>query len=371
MNACTQNPLDTIQLDRNLSIPAYRQLQTCLADMIVTQSLKAGDRLPSGPDLVRHLNINYQTVRQAYQGLAQRGLVEIINGKGTFVAEPKSSTEDNTNKIVIFGEHQMDMNQPDNEGYIISVCRGIRLEAEKKGFDCSYLQIQSDPVEDLWAMGTRNCIVVSTANSSSCLKRFQQANINVVTVSVKAPEFPSVHSNEEQGLELLIDHLTGLGHKRIAFVSGPLNNFTTQRRQQAYWHNMAKHNLDIHPSWICPMKLDELSTPESQEALYRQLFESSKPPTAVIAVGYRALIMIQTLHRHGLSVPKDVTVVGHDDPTSFAYSTPALTTVRQDFEGIGRVAVQNLFEVASGKHVEEVALPVELIIRDSCGTPAV
>jgi len=107
---------------------------------------------------------------------------------------------------------------------------------------------------------------------------------------------------------------------------------------------------------------------EAQEQIYRQLFESGEPPTAILSINYfNALLLLQILHRHGIKVPDDVSVIGYDDLPTAAFTSPPLTTVRQPLEQRGALAVAKLDQMVRGENATSEILPVELIVRRSTG----
>jgi LacI family transcriptional regulator len=81
-----------------------------------------------------------------------------------------------------------------------------------------------------------------------------------------------------------------------------------------------------------------------------------------------AMGVMDAVRERGLRVPEDISVVGYDDISQSAHVHPALTTVRQPLEKMGRVAAQMLLEMLRnpGRKKDRVELPTELMIRDSC-----
>ncbi|MBL8160614.1 MAG: substrate-binding domain-containing protein, partial [Anaerolineae bacterium] len=94
-----------------------------------------------------------------------------------------------------------------------------------------------------------------------------------------------------------------------------------------------------------------------------------KPSAIFVSSDLMAVACIQVLNAHGLSVPEDVAVIGFDDLSLAATTSPPLTTVRQHVEQLGRAAVElllKLIEQPEAAH-ESIVIPTELIIRESCG----
>jgi LacI family transcriptional regulator len=105
----------------------------------------------------------------------------------------------------------------------------------------------------------------------------------------------------------------------------------------------------------------------------RALLRLPEPPDAVAAASdHSALGAMRAVSEAGLRVPADVAVVGFDDSAIAALVHPTLTTVRQDKDAIGEVACNGLLDLVEGgiERPRNVTLPVELVIRESCGAPS-
>jgi LacI family transcriptional regulator len=102
------------------------------------------------------------------------------------------------------------------------------------------------------------------------------------------------------------------------------------------------------------------------------LLELEQPPSAIFASNdVMAMAAMDAVRDHGLRVPEDISILGFDDIPQAALVRPALTTVRQPLEEMGRVATQMLLDIIQGSGVRSarVELPTELIIRNTTAAP--
>jgi LacI family transcriptional regulator len=109
---------------------------------------------------------------------------------------------------------------------------------------------------------------------------------------------------------------------------------------------------------------------ESGEAAMRSLLALPTPPTAVFAASdMMAVGAIRAIEDAGLSCPDDIAVVGFDDIQLAELVSPALTTIRQDKRALGAAAARSLVQLIDGTEtaLHLSVLPVELVVRDSCG----
>lgn len=164
-------------------------------------------------------------------------------------------------------------------------------------------------------------------------------------------------------------HLIRLGHKRIATITGPLNMIAGSDRLQGYRHALEMRNLPYDEALVAEGDFTE----EGGYAAMLQLLP--KRPTAVfVASDMMAVGALRAISQAGLRVPEDIALVGYDDIPVAVRITPPLTTVRQPINRLGEEAVRILLDVLNSNgqvsaHRHRVLLPVELVIRASCGSP--
>jgi DNA-binding LacI/PurR family transcriptional regulator len=172
----------------------------------------------------------------------------------------------------------------------------------------------------------------------------------------------AVSVDQEQGARLAVQHLVDLGHRRIQHLAGPLEFFEADARRNAYDSTLAAAGIPTLPVFLGDW---------TAEAGTRAAADIDEATTAVFSANDQmALGLISGLAARGRRVPQDVSIVGFDDVPESRYYLPALTTVRQDFAQIGRLAVESLIRQIEGREAEP-APPVEpvLIIRDSTAPP--
>lgn len=173
----------------------------------------------------------------------------------------------------------------------------------------------------------------------------------------------SVDTNQTAGATAATEHLLDLGHRTVWHVGGPQDSYSARRRAAA-WHSTLKKRGAAVP----PLRLGDW-TAESGYRIGREL--AGKPDiTAVFAANdHMALGIMRALHEAGRRVPEDISVVGFDDVPESAYYLPPLTTVRQNFEEVGRSCVSLLLDQieADGTPGRSVSVPPQLTVRTSSG----
>ena len=164
---------------------------------------------------------------------------------------------------------------------------------------------------------------------------------------------------------LFRSHLIALGHKRVACISLGAHLYTMRMREQGYRDAMTAAGL----------KADVQTVTDSIETSFstlRTLLAAKKPPTALFCannlITRHVLHGLQTLK---LKLPESVALVGFDDWETADLMQPGITVVRQPVESLGRIAAEVLFaRLGEGKREgppKSIVLPVELVVRGSCG----
>jgi DNA-binding LacI/PurR family transcriptional regulator len=161
--------------------------------------------------------------------------------------------------------------------------------------------------------------------------------------------FLTVNVDNRHGIEAALDHLTELGHRRIAFVGDPVLG-DIQERQAAYEDYVAQHRLEAQDGYIQHVR----NAPSGGAAAFEALLELPDPPTAVAAAtDVLAVGVLHAAFERGLVVPSDFSVVGFDDIPFAAMTVPGLTTIR--------MPVQEMIHAA-------VELAVDKSLRNAAGT---
>jgi LacI family transcriptional regulator len=197
---------------------------------------------------------------------------------------------------------------------------------------------------------------------------FYSTHIVMLDRPVKGHRFNSVLVENQKGATTAVRHLIEHGHKRIDYLGLSEKLYTLTERYEGYCKAMQEAGLTPSQHFVC-------STLEETFALVQKALTGRRPPTAFF-MGNN-LVMRNALHalsRLNISVPDDVAIIGFDDFEMADIFNPAVTVVRQPSLELGRVAAELLFARFEQKDVslsgQQIILPVELIIRESCGCTA-
>ncbi|RJK98360.1 LacI family DNA-binding transcriptional regulator [Vallicoccus soli] len=172
-----------------------------------------------------------------------------------------------------------------------------------------------------------------------------------------------VSVDQARGARLAVEHLLGLGHRTVHHVAGPADWLEARARTAAWERALRDRGRPV------PRVLQGDWSPASA---YRAVLDLDLADVTALFVGndQMALGALRALHERGVPVPERVSVVGFDDVPEAAYYSPPLTTVRQDFQEVGRRCIGLLLErVREGAGPATSVVRPELVVRASAGPP--
>ena len=199
----------------------------------------------------------------------------------------------------------------------------------------------------------------------------------LLLLDTRAPNgiLPEVISDDEAGVAAAIEHLVGLGHRRIGLISGDIHDVIVPSRRKAFEGALKLHGLSASANHL---QYGDFSLREPNLRAVRAVLSlpKSERPTALLCMGdLIAMAALQVASQLDLRVPHDLSVVGFADFALAEFANPPLTTVRQDFGTMGREAARQLLQ-RCGQKTSDVSIengtmcnrvPTQLIVRDSCG----
>jgi LacI family transcriptional regulator len=187
------------------------------------------------------------------------------------------------------------------------------------------------------------------------------------------PELPNVHVlkvNYGEGIREVVQHLAALGHRQIAFISGPVHMRTAATRRDAFRKAMAELGLTVPAASMVEGK----HTMESGKAAMEELLQTGELPTAVVCSNdMTAIGVLHALDETTHQVPRDISVVGFDDIHLAQFMLPPLTTVQMSCRDLATAAVEALRAGIESDHPRaaqrEWPIQTRLVVRRSTDFP--
>jgi len=216
---------------------------------------------------------------------------------------------------------------------------------------------------------TDGLLIFIDALDDTELARLHRIGFPVVLIHQSPPkglDIPMVTIENQAGGQQIVDHFIEVHDcKRVVFVQGPPNNEDSRAREKGYRLSLKKHGLEFNPALVIEGGFESAQAFEA----VKKLVASGVPFDAIFTGDDdNAIGVIQALNEAGLRIPEDVAVAGFDDSLFARILTPSLTTVRAPNELVGQEAVRQLIHLIRGEPATpRTVLPVEMIVRQSCG----
>lgn len=214
-------------------------------------------------------------------------------------------------------------------------------------------------------------LLVGGVVSTEVIDAVVEREIPTVLVGGHVPEspMPSVAGDVSRGTYLMVKHLAELGHRRIGFVNGPSETYTSFERRSGYLVGLADCGIAPDPDLIRWENGVSGFIEPAGERLTRQLLDLPERPTAIIyAADTSALGGSRAIRDAGLRIPDDISIVGFDDSHIARAMSPPLTTVSVDRVEWGAMAFYRLLRLLDGEKSfagDRLLLPVTVQVRES------
>lgn len=248
---------------------------------------------------------------------------------------------------------------------------GFRQMAEPAGFDVEVVPItaslQKKTPYDVFMLQHNyiGALVLGLSLNDPWIKDFETSHTPAVLYDNYIPANPFISSigiDNTEGMELAVSHLKKLGHRKIGYLSSALGAHIMQIRHKAFFHAMRQNGLPAEADWA---GASYYITQCVEKHLARLL---DMGMTAVICshdlIANAAMIQCQQL---GYNIPGDLSIIGFDDLPMCAYTSPPLTTVRQDRAELGKCGYYAISSLLNNVSIGTILLHAQLIERNSTG----
>jgi len=322
----------------------------------------SGERFPSLNEICAQYGVSKVTGLKIVSEFEKLGLVERIQGKGTFI---RGKAPSEGIKVVMNFEgylaypHILPLLWLYMQG-IEEACRSLRVP----------VQMVAPEYLDEFASKEDLLVILDPYAGDSVIKRVEGRGFRCVLLHLidKVDGFSSVRFEHKKAIQLCVEHLVKKGHRRIAFLSGPTKDSGWYMpRLRGYMAGLEAAGLPLDLKLIAEAA-DSRFNDEEVEPLLDAFLSLPEPPTALIAASdMRALAVLACCRRRGLKVPDGLAIVGFDGRHEGEVSDPPLTSVDGMFRKQGSVAVHLLLEMAGRSSFEpkDVVVQPQLIVRKS------
>ena len=259
------------------------------------------------------------------------------------------------------------------DGFIPIMVHGLNEVCSARGYRLLMEAVTDPPCVDDYldlAKSKRvdSMIIMNPRKGDPALHKVIETSFPVLVAgSAEQPQESAIGTQDRQGSRKATAHLLSLGHRRIAHISyASLNYHGALLRLEGYRQALQGRKIPFDPTLFAEGDF----TAQSGYDAMRQILASDSRPTALFAgndtIATGAML---ALREAGLSVPEDFAVVGYDDLPIASYTCPPLTTISTHPFKQGKLLAEAAIALMNNEKVgsQQDALPLELVIRNSCG----
>lgn len=347
-----------VKIDKAKNIKSY-----------ISQKIGTGeyiDRIPSLNQLAKHFEVNIKTAKRAIGELEQEGVLFSHKGKGTFVDQKNVHPA----PFLFVGREKKEIS-----GVISSV---LASAVELLGLNyCPYtFLVPRQIIESKEYKLPKFKDLAGILIEGGLVKHFNFANIDIPVVQLHClntcNDYLAVSPNVEEGIKQTLDYLKSLGHQKITYLGPALlpESEELERVKRNYFLKRAEQlEMITKPKW-------RPKTYYRVEEGYKsamKILSTDDRPTAVVCVNDEvALGVLNACDDLGLSVPRDVSVVGFDDRAPAIMRKPFLTSVKVDFKQIAIEGIKLMDWSIQNKNYshdqkDDIVVPTHLTIRETTG----
>ena len=369
----------TINTGNKIGLTIYAELAKRIRRSIQDGEFASGQLIGSEYALARQENISRMTVRRASELLVKEGLLERRPGKGLYVREGAGGRG-----VVVERAQRTVQVIAGNLAWepSVQISRSAGTVAKGLGVGVQLYDAHGDVAMDVAMLrelpgsGVSGALILSLHNSafSEAVYQLKVSKFPFVLVDqcLRDLDVSSVTADNYGGGYMAGKMLVELGHRRIGAL-GDLVATTVRDRFAGLRDAICDAGLSFDRSLTLDLQAEQDRLGDWSGRVgegVKELMSRPAPPTAFFAsCDAVARAMYRTLAQLGLRIPQDLSVIGFDDDPLAEWLEPGLTTIRQPFAEMGRVAMEMLCRHmdASAHPVTRKVLAVELIVRGSTG----
>ena len=320
-------------------------------------------------DVARAAKVSVATVSRALNG--HDNVTEAVRRRVLAVAhELRYSPHHAARSLSSRRTHTIGVVLPDLHGEFFSeLMRGIDQVARERGLHLLVSSYHGHPEEQasaLRAMRGRvdGLLVMSPHAGALGFLSENLAALPAVLINSQPADADQIAFGIDNygGARAMVEHLLAAGHRRIAFIAGPENNFDAHERLRGY--RDAMQAAGAAEPWVVPGDFGEASGHAAGQAL---LTGDTRPQAVFAANDMMALGCLFAFNQAGVRVPQEIALAGFDDIPLARYVMPSLTTMRVNIAELGAHAMRVLLDLRDGEDVHDRLAPLvpQLIVRDS------
>lgn len=352
------------------NIPLYQKIFEHYYENIVTGQVKEGEQIHTEREIMEIFYVSRITAKAAIDMLAERGLVERIPGRGTFVTKTPLLKQKTEGGHKIIGLVLCDIDQ----SFGFEVLKGIEEEASKRNIHLLFKRTFEDINEELNAIKTMveidtSGIIIQTVHGETYNDEILKLYLNgfpfvLIDRHMDKTKVPFVTTNNYKASAEMVKYLRKLGYKNISFMSAPNHTSTLDLRYRGFREiDYGAKNLDLVTLKSPEVReKDEELIKKDYEAIKDHLIKNPQIDAIFAAEYFVAKLARKVVEDMGMKIPEDIGIVCFDNDVANDNGEPFFTHIKQPQYEMGRLAVEKMDKIIQGEEIDDLESFIDGVI---------
>ncbi|WP_261131595.1 LacI family DNA-binding transcriptional regulator [Bacillus sp. Marseille-Q3570] len=327
-------------------------------------------------DVAKKAGVSKSTVSRILNGNYEQNTVDTVNKVLNVIKEldyrPNALAKSlKSMKTNVIGIVLSNLKNP----FWVNVLEGVEDTCRKHGFNLMICnsneeaELEEEHIRSFQMKQVDGMIINPTLKNLTIYQKLIKNEFPLVSINRKLSglNIDTVTMNNIEGAKLAVEHLIGLGNRKIAIIVYPPDDISPRiERIEGYKKGLQENGIDFDPSMI---RIVEERKGEVKKQVRDLLSGHDKPDAIFSTNNIMTLEVLEGIKDLQLNVPEDLSVIGYDETVWSKHLKPALTTVYQPAYDMGELAAKKLIQRINkkGSEMETLTLEPRLIVRDSCG----
>ncbi|MDQ0876247.1 GntR family transcriptional regulator of arabinose operon [Paenibacillus sp. V4I3] len=368
--------------------PLYLQIQEHFKQLIQLCAMEENDKLPTEKQLMEQFGVSRMTVSNALTQLAKDGWIYRIPGRGSFVS-PESRTKVEDESLDYNQLDAIDVKEQDERAssrkmigfvlplledfFAIRLLKGINSVLENKNYYVSIVlthnskEREKEAIQELIKNGAIGLIIfpidAETYNEEILVLKLRKFPFVLIDRYLPGFDTHCVCSDNWMSAQLAVNHLWEQGHRDIAICSDiSIHTVTVDERIRGYMEALKQKGSMINPALIVTDFQVTDTIPIEKHPLYHYL--KYRTATAFITLNLKlGLILTSLVKKLGMNIPRDLSIITYDNPSSELDGNPTFTHIDQHEQEIGAKSAELLLKLLNNQ--ESVKEPTKVIVKSA------
>ncbi|MNI10712.1 HTH-type transcriptional repressor PurR [compost metagenome] len=286
-------------------------------------------------------------------------------------AKTLATKKSNLISVIFAGKLNIDFTHP----FFVEVLNSFKKQMGFLGYDLLFFSnekshaIDGDYLARCRHFQVDGCIIITGQELEPSISELDHSDIPCIGVDIQLTGKSSgyIMSENYKMSYKVVEHFYLQGYRELGYIGSTSESDISNMRKNGYIEAIESFGLAVNEKWF--VNGDNFFESSGYEAMKKMITSGSLPQAVFCASDLLAIGAMRALKEHHINVPDDIGIIGCDDIDACKYTSPTITTIRQNKDKIGRLAASLLYDLINNQsETSNVVVEPELIVRESCGS---